>query len=170
MLRMPLLGGDADSESNDASVASDERPSGGGFGRKLLAAVAAGGAAYLAARRLRSSGAEPTADGASDRSGDSSSDVDPISIGDAGAEESGPIEDAPGEERSPEEIAERVGEDVEQKPAEPGEMAIDEAVVEDAVDEAELSGADGDESDAAGEAEDAESGAEEASDEDEESA
>lgn len=120
-MQLPIGGrGTAADEATDSAAGS----SGGRRGRKLLAALAVGGAAYLAVRRLRSSGGETKG------------------VETPRDETAEPIEDAPGEERTPEEIAERVGDDVDAEPAEPGEMAIDEAVVEDAVDEAELSDAD----------------------------
>jgi len=124
-------GGDA-----DTGPTRDTDREGSNVGRKLAAAIAVVGAAYLALRRLRSAAqSEGGLPGASS-----------LPIGEPGTDETGepddgatePIEDAPGEDRSPEEIAERVGEDVDAKPAEPGEMAIDESVVEDAVDQAEL--------------------------------
>jgi len=124
-------GGDA-----DTGPTRDADREGSNLGRKLAAALAVGGAAYLALRRLRSAAqSEGGLPGASS-----------LPIGEPGTDETGepadrddePIEDAPGEDRTPEEIAERVGGDVDAKPAEPGEMAIDESVVEDAVDEAEL--------------------------------
>ncbi|WP_265107777.1 class III poly(R)-hydroxyalkanoic acid synthase subunit PhaC [Halosolutus halophilus] len=44
-------------------------------------------------------------------------------------------DDLPGEARSDEEIAERAEDDVQEAPAEPGEMAVDEAIAEDVTDE-----------------------------------
>jgi len=148
-LRLPIGGRGTEAEEETATDA-DERSSGSGVGRKLLAAVGVAGAAYLAVRRLRSSG-----DGSQrgEASGDeSASDAAEASSQATASDRDGePIEDAPGEDRSPEEIAERVGDDVEAKPAEPGEMAIDESVV-DAVDEAELSTADEEDAGAEGDA------------------
>lgn len=135
-LRLPI--GRPETTAEDEATDADERPSGGGLGPKLLAAVGVAGAAYLAVRRLRSTGGgSEDADAAG---GESVSEAVGASSQETASDRADePIENAPGEDRSPEEIAERVGEDVDAKPAEPGEMAIDESVVEDAVDQSELS-------------------------------
>lgn len=138
MTRMQLPIGGRGTAAEGEATGSDERSSGGGLGRKLLVGVAVGGAAYLVGRRLWSSDDEIEG---GETTGDESAGAPDTGSAQEGAPDE-PIEDVPGEDRSPEEIAERVGDDVDAKPAEPGEMAIDESVVEDAVDEAELATAD----------------------------
>ncbi|WP_232702678.1 hypothetical protein [Halobacterium wangiae] len=112
--------------------------------RTVLLGVGLAGVVYVVVRKLRAGG----------RSADDSDDWYQLSIqesvGEASDAESGGADDAdvttagagaddelPGEERTDEEIEERATADVQEEPAEPGEMNVDEDVVDELVDDEE---------------------------------
>jgi len=143
MVRTPAsIRGWAASSTDEGS--SDESDSSGSLRRKLLLGVGLAGVAYVVARRLRSDrdstddsgdwyqlSIDESVEEASDEAaaGDDDGATAPDAEGDA------TDEDLPGEERTDEEIAQRGEEDIQAEPAPPGEMNVDEEVVEEVVDD-----------------------------------
>lgn len=150
--------------SGDRSTAGgDERPSGTGLTRTALGVVGIVALAYFASRRAGFSDRVPSvhrvceqvgdgvpADGretpteeSTEEGGDEERVEGTEDSSEATAEEV-VSEDVLDEDQSSEAIAERAAEDVQAESPEPGEMAVDEDVVDDVVDE-EIAASDGDE-------------------------
>ena len=150
MRLLPSVRGSTGEEPTVAPTA-DADGRGTGLLRRLLVAAAVVGLAYAASRRLSTGETAPSADEVRGRASDAIPDrlteapagMVPGDESAGGADAAGgesPASPAatgmPGEERSEEEIAERAEDSIQQEPAEPGEMNVDEEVVEDIVDEA----------------------------------
>lgn len=111
--------------------------------RKLLLALGVFAFAWVVSRRLRSGRGRPTTDDAASARGDTRDRARQIPIEESGTAASERAtgttgeadEGLPGEDRSDEEIQQRAEPDVEEEPAPPGEMEVDEDVVEEIVDE-----------------------------------
>ena len=93
-------------------------------------------AGYLLGRRLLGSGG-PAPEDLRERAGEAlPGDGVDVPIGDTSDDEGEEDEEvAPGADPSLEEIDERTGSDVKEEPAEPGEMQLDEDLVDEAVDD-----------------------------------
>lgn len=107
--------------------------------RKAVLILGVFGLAWAVARRVRSSDRSRVSRDAGARPDRDPADVpidDAAETAASGAGESArPDEDLPGTDRSTEEIEQRAEAHVEETPAEPGEMEVDEDLVEDVVDE-----------------------------------
>lgn len=140
MIKLPT----PDREQTDSTAAErpvpDESPGWRAAVRKLLAAVVVGVLAYLVARNfgsrepLRSVESGPE-DVRSDHAGPGAGGEAEADVRGEAGEETAVDEGFVGEERSDEEIEERGTEDAQETPAEPGEMNVEEDIVEDVVDE-----------------------------------
>jgi hypothetical protein len=122
--------------TGEESTAADASGRSSGLLRKLLAAAAVAGLAYVVSRRLSAADAVPSVDEARARATEAVPDRATAPAAGGEAVDESDAADLPGKERSDEEIAERAEQDIDEAPAEPGEMTVDEDVVEDIVDEA----------------------------------
>lgn len=125
------------------SADADSGGSLAGAVRKAALALGVFALVLVVVRRVRSSGGAPVVgDTGAGHDRDSSDDTYDISFDESAetaAREAGESarpddEELPGTDRSAEEIEERAEDDVEETPAEPGEMTVDEDVVDDVVD------------------------------------
>ena len=155
MVRLPVS--DANHRTRDGSSNPDrEETASGGLGRTVLLALAIGAILYLLVRRGRSADpdlptdeiretAETVLEGGreipiEDPIREIPDDADALPAADDDT-----LDSQLDEEPSAEEVAERVEADVQETPAEPGELTVDEEVAAEVVDEAELEAADADE-------------------------
>lgn len=135
----PLPPGWKESERATSGGAGQQRSRRGVYMLLLGLGLLAGAYAF---QRARSSDSTVSADAVRERAGEAlpvdESDLPVVGSTDAtGPEEESDVadEELPGEDRSPEELEERTEEDIQEEPAEPGEMNIGEDVAEEVVDD-----------------------------------
>ena len=145
MIRLPVTSG----REPPADGSNPETDSGGRTLRTILLALAVGATLYLLFRRRRSDDSDLPVDEVREtaesvlENGREIPIGEPVREGLEAAEDSDRVDvdeadvDEPdlGEEPSAEDVKERVEEDVQERPAEPGEMTIDEDVADEVVDE-----------------------------------
>lgn len=137
MARLPAaLGRESADRPADQAPDDDAPPGLRSALRKALLGLGVLVLAYLVARKLGSGGETPAANPGreSGPAGRSGGGRETATGSPAGSE---PGEELPGVDRSTGEIAERAESDVQETPAEPGEMTVDEEVAEEVIDEAE---------------------------------
>ncbi|WP_247004987.1 hypothetical protein [Halosolutus gelatinilyticus] len=122
------------------------------YARDAILAIGVAAVAYAIVRRFASE-SDDEASQTRDRAADAQSAGERIPIGDSG-ETAAETTDEPvadeetaaeltDEERSPEELEELAASDVQDEPAEPGEMAIDEELADELVDQGDAGGGNG---------------------------
>ncbi len=149
MVRLPWLGRNENTTAQtptgeDRRVASSDSA---GLGHKLAVALGIGALAYLLVRRRNREDSGlgqqlPDPFGSDESEGDGLEGAQKITIDDPSSESDrddadgdGSIESASTTDRSAAEIDERAETDVQEEPAEPGKMTIDEEVAEEVVDD-----------------------------------
>lgn len=135
MARLLPSDGSSSEEATDADATTSELTL-----RTAVLGAGAVAAGFLLGRRLLGSGG-PDPDDLRERAGEAlPGDGVDVPIGDTGTDEESGDEDeneagAAGADPSLEEVDERTQSDVKEEPAEPGEMQIDEDLVEETIDE-----------------------------------
>lgn len=130
MARLLPSDGSSSEEATDADEAASELTL-----RTAVLGAGAVAAGFLLGRRLLGSGG-PGAGGLRERAGEAlPGDGVDVPIGDTSTDDDETEAGAAGADPSLEEVDERTQSDVKEEPAEPGEMQIDEDLVEETIDE-----------------------------------